>query len=216
MNVILLGDGGHSKVIQEIIYANKDYQIIAILDDKYEYMTKNNGVIHAPMVYLNKLMTTDTKVIVAIGDNVTRKLLSKKFFIRDDQCLTVVHPSAVVSPTATIGYGTVVMPGAYINAKASIGKHCIINTGAIIEHDVCAGNYSHISPNATLTGDVSVGEGVHIGSSSTIIPGVEVGNWSVIGAGSTVIKHIPSFTTAVGSPTRIVRNQQKENKEVRL
>src|SRR5699024_12712960 len=56
-----------------------------------------------------------------------------------------LHPSAVVSPTATIGYGTVVMPGAYINAKASIGRHCIINTGAIIDRKSTRLNSSHVS-----------------------------------------------------------------------
>jgi len=215
MNIIVLGNGGHSKVIQEMIHTQKDSRIIAVLDDKYESAYKKNRMIYAPLAYLNKIITTDTKIVVAIGNNVTRRVLSKSLFVRADQFLTVVHPSAVVSPTATIGYGTVVMPGACINAEATIGEHCIINTGAIVEHESHIGGFSHISPNATLTGNVSVGEGVHIGSSATIIPGIEIGSWSIIGAGSTVIKHIPSFSTAVGCPTRIVRKQGKVNREIR-
>ena len=216
MELVILGNGGHSKVIQEIIHTKRGWQIKAILDDKYEFVNKIKGLIYAPLTYLHQLLTPDTKVIIAIGNNEMRKFLSKKISIHEKQYLTIVHPSAVVSPTATIGHGTVVMPGAFINAEATIGNHCIINTGAIVEHECSIGNYSHISPNVTLTGNVTVGEGSHVGSAATIIPGITIGNWSIIGAGSAVIKHIPSFSTAVGCPTRIVNKHGKENMEMRL
>lgn len=216
MNIIILGNGGHSRVIQDIIHTKKEYNIIGILDDKYELATKENGIVFAPLAYLHNIMTPGTKIIVAIGNNITRKIISDRLNIRREQYLTIVHPSAVVSPTVKIGYGTVVMPGAYINAGATIGGHCIINTGAIVEHDSNVGDYAHISPNATLTADVSVGEGVHIGASTTVIPGIEIGSWSIIGAGSSVIRQIPPFSTAVGCPTRIVSKQGKENIEIRL
>jgi len=215
MEVIVLGDGGHSKVIQDMIRTKMENRIIAILDDKYEYAHDEHGMTYAPVAYLNQIITTDTKVVIAIGNNDTRKQLAKKLAVETEQYLTVVHPSAVISPSATIGYGTVVMPGVYINADAIIGNHCIINTGAVIEHDVQIGDFAHISPNATLTGNVSVSEGVHIGSGATIIPQIEIGSWSLIGAGSTVIKHIPNFCTAVGCPTQIVKKQAQENIEVR-
>src|SRR5690625_2771346 len=211
MEIIVIGNGGHSKVIQDMIHTKKGYKIIAILDDRYEFVSKKNNLIDAPLTFLNKIITPNTKVVIAIGDNSIRRVLSKKLIVRKDQYLTVIHPSAVVSPSAKIGYGTVVMPGAHINAEATIGDHCIINTRAIVEHENLIDDFSHISPNATLTGNVIVGEGVHIGASATIIPGINIGSWSIIGAGSTVIKHIPSYSTAVGSPTRIVRKEGTEN-----
>lgn len=219
MEIIILGDGGHSKVIQDIIHWNKDYEIIAILDDKYELINKKNNVIYAPLLYLNKIISTDTKIIVAIGNNITRKMIYTQLNIRRDQYLTVIHPSAVVSPKAIIGDGTVVMPSVCINANATIGDQCIINTGAIVEHDTKVDNFSHISPNATLTANISVGEGVHVGASTTVIPGIDIGSWSVIGAGSSVIRPIPPFSTAVGCPTRIVsdhRNRKENIEEIRL
>ncbi|WP_249869463.1 acetyltransferase [Oceanobacillus saliphilus] len=205
MKVIILGDGGHSRVIQEMIFMNEEYEIVAILDDKYKQGFQTLGIIHAPISYLVKLLRKDTKVVVAIGDNQIRKKVVQSLHLLPENYLSVIHPSAVVSPSSTIGFGTVVMPNAVINAKAEVGNHCIINTGAIIEHDNWIDNFTHISPNATLTGNVTVGEGVHIGSSATIIPGKHIGNWSVVGAGSTVIEHIPAYSKAVGSPTRIIQ-----------
>lgn len=219
MEIIILGDGGHSKVIQDIICTNKNYKVIAILDDKYERPYKKNNTIFAPLLYLNNIVSTHIKIIVAIGDNVTRKVIFTQLNIKREQYVSVVHPSAVISKQATIGYGTVVMPGAYINANATVGDHCIINTGAIVEHDTSVSDFSHLSPNATLTANISVGEGVHVGASTTVIPGIDIGSWSIIGAGSSVIKPIPPFSTAVGCPTRIVsdhRNRKENIEQIRL
>ena len=216
MEIIVLGDGGHSKVIQEMIHATKGHHIIAILDDKYELMFEKNKIIYGPLAYLSDIISAETKVVIAIGNNAIRRQLFKKLLVREDQYLTVIHPSSRISRTATIGNGTVVMPGVSVNAMATVEEHCIINTGAIVEHDTVVGRFAHISPNATLTGNVSIGEGVHIGASTTIIPEIKVGNWAVVGAGSTVIKHIPANSTAVGCPTRIVSKQGKENLEIRL
>jgi len=46
--------------------------------------------------------------------------------------VSVVHPRAFVSPSASIGAGRVIMPGAIVNARSMIGNHCIINSGAIV------------------------------------------------------------------------------------
>ena len=204
MGVIILGDGGHSKVIQEMIFCGGEHQILAILDDKYEQRFQERGMVHAPISYLVKLFRQDTKVVAAIGGNEIRKKIVQDLRLLPKHYLTVIHPTAIVSKSAKIGKGTVIMPNAVINANANIGQHCIINTGAVVEHDNSIGDYSHVSPNGTLAGNVTAGEGVHIGSGATVIPGKHLGSWSVIGAGSTVIEHIPAYSKAVGSPTRII------------
>lgn len=208
MKIAILGNGGHSKVIQDMIACYEDYEIIAILDDKYEFISKLNDIIYAPLFYINEMIKWDIKIVIAIGDNHTRRMFSKKINIDQSQYLTLIHPTAVISPTVEIGHGTVVMPQALINAGSIIGNHCIINTGSIIEHDNLIGNYTHICPNATLTGNVAVGEGVQIGASATVIPGVNIGHWSLVGAGSTVIKDIPAHRKAVGSPTRLLNSEE--------
>ncbi|MFB7138215.1 acetyltransferase [Gottfriedia sp. NPDC056225] len=204
MKIIILGNGGHSKVIQEMVVSLKIHKIIAILDEKIEFEKKENGIIYAPFSAIKSLMAHDVKVVIAVGDNFARKKIVKTLELKDDQYISIFHPSSVISSSAIIGNGTVVMPKSVINAGAIIGSHCIINTASIVEHDNIVGNFSHVSPNSTLTGSVTLGEGVHIGASATLIPGIKIGEWSVIGAGSTVIQDIPSFSKAVGSPTRII------------
>lgn len=214
MNIVILGNGGHSKVIQDTISSYEDQRIVAILDDKYELMTRKNGIIYGPLLYIQRIAKWDVKIVIAIGNNKIRKAFTKKLAISSHKYMTVIHPTAVVSPTAVLGSGTVVMPHALINAGSMIGNHCIVNTGAIVEHDNVIGNFAHISPNATLTGNVGIGEGVHVGASATIIPSVNVGHWSVIGAGSTVIEDIPAYRRAVGSPTRLLEDHEGNEKSI--
>ncbi|WP_347548665.1 acetyltransferase [Pseudalkalibacillus hwajinpoensis] len=204
MEVIIIGNGGHSKVIQEMISSLK-FKITAILDDKYTDYKREKEINYAPIESVEKYLKPDVKVVIAIGDNAFRKMVSNKLELHPDHYLTVIHPTAIISRSAVIGVGTVIMPDVVINAEATIGDHCIINTGAIIEHGNKVRNFGHVSPNATLTGCVSTGEGVHIGASATVIPGISVGSWSVIGAGATVIENLPSFSTAVGCPAKIIK-----------
>jgi acetyltransferase EpsM len=205
--IVVIGEGGHSKVIQDIITAMGTYKIIAILDDKYEDIQKRDGILYGPISAVSNLANEDesVKFIVAIGSNQVRLEIVKRVRLQKERFATLIHPSAIISPSVRIGEGTVVMPNCVINANTEIGKHVIINTGAIVEHDNHISDYVHISPNATLTGNVSVGEGTHIGASATVIPGIKIGEWSIVGAGSTVIRDIPPFSKAVGSPTRLIK-----------
>jgi len=202
MNVVIIGNGGHSKVVKDILLLNKNLQIVGYLDDKFdEYLFKEEmfyGPISAYQFLIDKF--DGINFIIAIGHNQTRKQIVNKMKLKEHFFMTPVHPSAIISPSAKIGKGTVVMANTVINADAVIGDHVIVNTGAIIEHDNEVNDFAHVSPNATLAGSVHLGEGVHIGTGATLIPNVKVGDWSTIGAGATVINSIPANTTAVGIP----------------
>lgn len=206
MNIVVIGKGGHSKVIEDIIKSNKDYKIVCYLDDQYKFFEKSNGMYFGPIMAAESLKEffVDLLFVIAIGNNHIRKSIVEKLNLPNHDYATLMHRKAVISPTAKIGPGTVVMASAVINADAEIGNHAIINTSAVIEHDNYINDFAHISPRATLTGSVSVGEGTHIGAGAVIIPGVQVDKWSVVGAGATVINNLPAYCTAVGNPARIL------------
>lgn len=160
-------------------------------------------------------------IIVSIGNNAIRKKIVERIVdgIGDSERLgadstmksplfgTALHPSAVVSPHATIGEGSVVMPGAIINHSAQIGRHCIVNTGASIDHECQIGDFVHISPHATLCGNVSVGEGSWVGAGAVVIPGIKIGRWAVVGAGAVVVRDVPDGVTVVGCPAKEKRKR---------
>lgn len=198
--LILIGAGGHSKVIQDIVAASTEFDLYAIVDDAFDATQVVDGIIYANTSFLDSLQVEEYKICIAVGNNAIRKKLFNKFSIPIEQYVTLIHPSAVISGSAKIGYGTVVMPNAVVNAGSVIGNHCIVNTGAIVEHDNRLEDYVHVSPSATLAGTVSVEEGTHVGSGAVVIPGKNVGTWSVVGAGSVVVKDVENEVAVVGVP----------------
>jgi acetyltransferase EpsM len=212
MNIVIIGQGGHSKVIEDVIFANSDYQIVGYLDDKYEDVTSINQAYYGPISFAHEMINSfnEIKFVIGIGNNQIRKKIVKQLNFPEQFYATLVHPSAVISPRARIGYGTVIMAGAIINTDARIGHHTIINTSSVVEHDNWIGDFVHISPNATLTGTDYVEEGVHVGAGATVLPNITIGEWAVIGGGATVIKHIPPNCTAVGVPAKIIAKERAE------
>ncbi|USK49612.1 acetyltransferase [Bacillus sp. CMF12] len=207
--IVIVGCGGHSKVILEIITASKKFKIAAILDDKYEKVTKENNIIKAPISHSEELIRTSIPFfVIAIGNNVVRQQIAERLLKAGAQFPILSHPTAYISPSAQVGEGTVVMANSVINAESMIGRHVIINTASVVEHDNIIEDYVHVSPSVTLTGNIYVGEGTHIGAGATAIPGIQIGKWSIIGAGSTIIINIPSYVTAVGTPAKVIKNRQ--------
>ncbi|WNF35313.1 acetyltransferase [Bacillaceae bacterium IKA-2] len=206
MNIVMIGQGGHSKVVEDIVFANNEHQIVGYLDDKYEDVTINNQTYYGPISFAHEIINSfkDIQFVIAIGNNLIRKKIVNQLNFSDKSYATLIHPSAVISSRSIIGHGTVIMASAVINVDARIGDHSIINTNAVVEHDNWIGDFVHISPNATLTGSIHIADGVHVGAGVTIIPNLTIGEWSVIGGGATVINHLPPNCTAVGVPAKVI------------
>ena len=194
----LIGASGHCKVIIDILLSSS-IQIGTIFDDDQDKIE----ILGFPINHSSQLILDSNKnLILSIGNNQVRKLLSLKFNVN---FATAIHSNAIISKFSKIDEGTVVMAGVIVNSDAKIGKHCILNTGSIIEHDCILENFVHISPNASLAGGVTVGEGTQVGIGATVIQGVKIGKWVVIGAGTVVINDVPDFATVVGNPARIIK-----------
>ena len=196
--VIIIGAGGHAKVIADIVLKN-DENLLGFLDDNKEINTK---VIGYPI--LGQVSEIDKYIdkayfVIGIGSNLIRKRLDEQYNL---DWYTAIHPSASIAVDTVIEKGTVVMANAVINTSAKIGKHCIINTSAVIEHDNNIADYVHVSPHVTLCGTVSVGEMTHIGAGATVINNLNITSNSIIGAGAVVVKNITEAGTYVGVPAK--------------
>lgn len=186
--IYIYGASGHGLVVADIARV-VGYDEIVFLDDASD------------MKFSPDLPKAD--IIIAIGSNKTREILQNRVEESGFNVVSLVHPSAIISPSAVIERGVVVMPKAVINAKAVIKSGAIINTAAVIEHECVIGEFAHISPNAALAGNVCVGDKTHIGIGSSVIQGINIGANSTIGAGSVVVRDLPDSITAYGVPARV-------------
>jgi UDP-2-acetamido-3-amino-2,3-dideoxy-glucuronate N-acetyltransferase len=74
-----------------------------------------------------------------------------------------IHPTAEVSPQATIGPGTRVWHQVQIRERASLGSNCIVGKGAYIDFDVPIGNNVKIQNSVFVYHGVTVEDGVFLG-----------------------------------------------------
>ncbi|MCY7773785.1 acetyltransferase [Bacillus licheniformis] len=206
-NVVIIGAGGHGKVVRELVKERPDTELAGILDERYAELHVENGLYRGPSAAAEELarLHPDAKFVLAVGQNSIRQQLYERIGLPLDRYAVLIHPSAVVSGSARIQNGAVVMASSVIQADADVGIHAIVNTGAIVEHDNRIGDYVHLSPGTVLTGGVTVMEGAHLGAGTAVIPGKTVGRWSVTGAGAAVIHDIPDNCTAVGVPARMIK-----------
>lgn len=200
--VVVLGAGGHAKVVIATLQAAGQTVLAAYDDDARQW---GKTLLSVPIRGSLSLAKSEgvRNAIIGIGDNEVRRRISARF---DCTWISAVHPCAVVHPTAQLGPGSLVCAGAIIQPDAHIGDHAIVNTGATVDHDCILESYSSIGPGAHLAGNVSVGHGTAIGINACVIPGVAIGEETIVGAGTVVIADLPANVVAVGSPARIVRD----------
>lgn len=167
---------------------------------QHRVMMEEN-VIHA------KLFHAYDEVIVATGDNRLRQIRLQILEEYGIPIATIIHPSAIISPTAQVNCGSTILANAVIHTLARIGTGCIINTGAIVEHDCVIKDFVNMSPNCAMAGHCSVESRAFLGIGSPLSPGVTIGEDAVIGAGAVVLTDIPAHATAVGVPAKIIKQR---------
>ncbi len=199
--VVVIGAGGHAKVIADIIRSSGDI-VVGFLDDSYTEDREFYSSLVIGKICDYEKYVSECFFVIAIGNGGVRKRIASDLNCR---WYTAVHPSAVVSESAKIGQGTVVMPQAVVNASAVIGEHVIINTGALVEHDCEIGDYSHLSPKCAVCGVTKVGKSVWLGAGSTVMHVLNICDDVTVGAGGVVVHDIEEAGTYVGVPAKKIK-----------
>lgn len=196
--VVVLGAGGHGKVVIATLEASGHEVVAAYDDDQQRWGREVLGVPIRGALAEARSAEADGFVL-AVGDNRDRRRIAEGV---DLPWTTAVHPAATVHPSVRLGAGTVVFAGAVIQPETEIGRHGIVNTGASVDHDCRLGSFVHVAPGARLAGRVAVDEGTLVGIGSSLAPEVRVGAWATVGAGATVVRDVPDGVTVVGVPAR--------------
>lgn len=119
---------------------------------------------------------------------------------------TLVHPTAYVSPLATLGEGVFVGANSVIGPGAQLAPHVFVNRGVTIGHDTRIGSYSRVQPGANVGGLCEIGEGVTVGIGATLIERLEIGTGAFIGAGAVVTADVEPRVLMVGVPAKFKKS----------
>jgi UDP-perosamine 4-acetyltransferase len=207
MDVVIIGAGGHGRVVLDILNAAGGHSVVAFLDADLSLRGTSVGSVPVlgPVNLLAKLWQQKVRHgIVAIGDNATRRRYGELLRQQGFELINAVHPSAAVSASAKLGRNVVVAAQAAICAEARVDDYAIINTGAIVDHETHVAAGAHITPGVCLAGRVQVGEDAFVGLGACVIQCLSIGRGAIVGAGAVVIRDVPDGATVVGVPARIV------------
>ena len=162
--LLILGAGGYGKTVADVARQLGCYQKIAFLDDGKEGIP---GVLGKCEDFL-QFADEDTEMYPAFGNNTVRMKWMERFEEAGIRVPTIVHPSAYVSPLATLYAGVTVLPMAVVNTGVIVRNGCIINIGALIDHDSIIEAGCHLAPGAIVKAENRIPAGSKIESGTVI------------------------------------------------
>lgn len=204
--VILLGAGGHAKVLIDTLRL-QSVEILGIVDT--DPTKRGRELLGVPVIGSDddvmKYSPQTIRLVNGIGSvrvNSLRRQLFEHFKGKGYQFEMVIHPSAIIGTEVTLFEGVQIMAGVIIQTGCQIGVNTIINSGSSVDHDCMVGNHVHISPGSVLSGEVLVEENVHIGTGAVIIQGMRIGANSLVAAGAVVTRNVLNDIAVAGVPAK--------------
>ena len=210
---IIWGATGQCRVVCDILLS-EGCEILHLFDNNYNLRSPFPGIplsygVKGFNLFVDSLQSLgkrtneiDFVVAVAGGNSKSREKYGNLFHAAGFMSRRVIHPSAVVSPLASIGHGVQIMAAAHIGAFAHVSEGTIVNSMANIDHDCRLGRYCHVAPCAALAGQVILQDHVFVGTNATILPNLRIGTEVIVGAGAVVTKDVLSQSIVVGSPAK--------------
>lgn len=210
--LIIIGGSGHGSVIEACINDNRkryhdlEWQVAGFCND---FDSEVDGYpVLGKLVDIPKLVDQGYYFIWAIhliGRNFKTYELFNKIIIPEDRWATIIHKSAFVDSSVTIGKGCFVMYNAYIAPRTKIGKCVMIKANTNIGHDVVIGDCSHIAMGATVGSFAKIGVCSDVALASSVLEYLEIGDFAMLGAASLATHNIPNGQIYVGSPATFLK-----------
>lgn len=204
--LIIIGSGGHGRVVADCAEQTGIYQTIMFLDDCFPDRKKNY---HWPIIGVAdnfQQYISDCDFIVAFGNNRLRYKFLKKLQAVQASIVSIIHPSATVSPHTSIEKGVVIFANAVVNIGSEVSLGSIINTGATVDHDCSIKECVHISPGVNIAGGVNIGKFSWVGIGSTVIEGITLAENTQAGAGAVITESTKDNSLYLGVPAKRIRS----------
>lgn len=207
--IIVIGSGGHAKVVIDIIHEMNDYEIIGITSKSLKSDTSFCGY---PVLGEDNILNSfinDKNIFAAMGlggykDNYLRERVFRFVKGIGFNFINVVHPSANISKTVTMGEGNVFFPGVVVNTDVKLGNNIVVATGSTIDHETIVNDHVLISAGVTVGAYSVLEEGALLALGSKIISGVTIGSYSLVAAGAVVVNNIGQNQRVFGLPAKPV------------
>ncbi len=206
-NIIIVGAGGCAREIYywaNDTFSKENYKIKGFLSYNQKDLEGYNVKVDIIGNDDNYKIEKNDRFIIAIGDIDIKKRAVNRLKKRGAKFISLIHPTALIIPTAKIGEGVVICPHCLISDNAQLGDFVFVNTYSSCGHDVQVGKYCILSPYVALNGFVKLENEVFVGTHATVIPYKKVGFQAKISANSVVMRNVPSKCIVFGVPGKAI------------
>ena len=155
------------------------------------------------------------RVVICVGNPRgyrARARLVDRLGLPESRYATVIHPSAQISVSCTVGPGSVILALATLTACVEVGAHVAVMPQVVLTHDVVVADHATLASGVLLGGGVRIERGAYLGAGALIREQVVVGAWAQVGMGSVVLHDVPAAEVWVGSPARYLRPAESGTK----
>ncbi len=208
-DIVIFGCGGYARGVAEAAEAQGAWRVQAFIGQD---VPDGASVMGRRVIDETLWQASDVPRVgvVAIGDNWQRQQVverTKKAVPGFEFC-RVIHPRAIVSPSAELGVGVVILAGSVVGAAARLGEHVSIYTNAVVEHDSVLSDFSSLAPAAALGGTVMLGIRSFVGLGASVAHGIRIGDDVIVGAGSVLVQECPPRSVVAGNPARVIATRK--------
>jgi len=207
VDILIIGAGGHSKIVIDILEEN-DQKIIGLLDDDTNlHNEKIMGYdVLGSIGLINEYDKNEIGFIISIGNNKVRRKLYTELISKGYKPVSAISNDAKISKYAELGEGLIINAGVVTHPDVQIKDNVIIGMNATVSHDTLIESNVHISPGVHLTGNTYIEDGVDIGTGAMLKPGVSIGKNTIVGAGAVLIDDLEANSIYAGVPAKKIRD----------
>lgn len=201
--VLMVGAGGHAAELRDYINhlnatsRSPQLQVVGFIDDNrqgYDHYGFTEPFLGS---IADHTVRADVMYLMGIANLEYRKQITEKLLAKGARFTGLIHPTALISPSARLAEGVVVSHNVSVGPKVTIGRFTMLNSRCTIGHDSVIGDYNFISPQVAISGNTRIGNENMIGTNACTIPGMSIGSRNKIAAGMVIYKPVGDDETVI-------------------
>jgi sugar O-acyltransferase (sialic acid O-acetyltransferase NeuD family) len=211
-DLVILGSGGFARetaqAVQALNQGGSGWRLLGFLDDA---PVRHGQIVDGLPVlggrdHLSKLPEASLVVCTGRPDDYTSRMrIVGDLGLPLERYATIIHPTAAVSASSTVGPGSVLLAHAVLTASVRVGSHVAIMPHVTLTHDDVVEDFATLASGVRVGGGARISRAAYLGAGCLVRENRTIGTLALVGMGAVVVSDVPPGEVWVGAPARYLR-----------